>query len=108
MSLTDYHTCFCLLGCSTKEANRVHSHGFLDHACQVCELVQVSIVWASRKGLLGCGQKAMLAQLSHNLVLHLQIIAQPLPLIEGITLFCVTDGLIVDWAKFDMVKDVAL
>ena len=93
-----------LLGCSTKAANRVHSHGFLDHACQVRELVQVSIVWASRKWLLSCGQKAMLTQLSHNLFFHLQIIAQPLPLIETITLFCVTDGLIVDCAKSDMVR----
>ena len=62
----------CTISILHWSADRMHSHGFLDDACQVCQLVQVSIVRAPGVGLLGGGQQAMLPQLSHNLLLHLQ------------------------------------
>ena len=53
-------------------ADRVHAHRFLDDAGQVGQFVQISVVWPSGHGLLSCGQKPMLHQLSSNLLLYLQ------------------------------------
>jgi len=50
----------------------VHSHGFLDDASQVGQLVQVSIVRAPWEGLVRHSQQPMLPQLICNLLLHLR------------------------------------